>query len=416
MTRRDAVIVGGGIIGGMVAWHLAQRGDRVTIVDRNGFGAACSHGNCGYVCPSHILPLPQPGAVGPALRALASRNSPFKIRPRFSPDLWRWLYQFWRRCNRKDMLEAAIARHGLLQSSMDLYREFLALAGIDCEWKELGLLFVFQSGKAFDHYSHTNELLTREFGVTAKPYDSQELVKLEPALKEGLAGGWHYPTDCHLRPDALMIGLRGQLESLGVRIVEQAEVRRFDVRGDSVRGVFAGQQRIEGDVFVVAAGAMTPWLNDAVGCRIPIQPGKGYSITMTRPSRCPAIPLILEEHRVAITPLRTSYRIGSTMEFAGYDTSLNPARLRLLHEGAQHYLHEPRGERVEEQWFGWRPMTWDGKPIIDRSPQLQNAWIAAGHNMLGLSMAPATGRLVSELIHGETPHLDPTPFRATRFS
>src|SRR5204862_49122 len=104
------------------------------------------------------------------------------------------------------------------------------------------------------------------------------------------------------------------------------------------------------------------------------------------------------------------------MEFAGYDATLNPQRLELLREGARHYLHEPYCEPVEEEWFGWRPMTYDSKPIIDRSPALANVLIAAGHNMLGVSMAPATGRLVAELLSGTTPHIDPMPYRASRFA
>src|SRR6516165_10040682 len=110
---------------------------------------------------------------------------------------------------------------------------------------------------------------------------------------------------------------------------------------------------------------------------------------MARPRRCPSIPLIFEEHRVAVTPMKSAYRLGSTMEFAGYDTTLNRRRLDLLREGARHYLHEPFGEPVEEEWFGWRPMTYDGKPIIDRSPTLSNVMIAAGHNMIGVAASPA---------------------------
>ena len=169
------------------------------------------------------------------------------------------------------------------------------------------------------------------------------------------------------------------------------------------------------DHFVIATGAWAPLLNRELGCRVPIQPGKGYSMTMPRPRLCPAHPLILEEHRVAVTPMRSGYRLGSTMEFAGYDTRLDRRRLELLRAGARHYLHEPYGEPVEEEWFGWRPMTYDSMPIIDRSPAMANVLIAAGHNMLGMSMAPATGKLVAELLSGTPPHVDPAPYSLTRF-
>jgi D-amino-acid dehydrogenase len=172
---------------------------------------------------------------------------------------------------------------------------------------------------------------------------------------------------------------------------------------------------VPADAFVLATGALTPLWGRHLGCRIPIQPGKGYSLTMPRPARCPRVPLIFEEHRVAVTPMRSGYRLGSTMEFAGYDTTLNRRRLGLLKEAAAHYLHEPFCDPVEEEWYGWRPMTYDGKPIIDRSPALPNVLIAAGHNMLGLSMAPATGRLVAELLGGREPHIDPAPYTVKRF-
>jgi len=180
------------------------------------------------------------------------------------------------------------------------------------------------------------------------------------------------------------------------------------------RAAVTSKGELAADAFVVAAGALTPLLNTHLGCRIPIQPGKGYSITMPRPGICPAYPMIFEEHRVGVTPMKSGYRIGSTMEFAGYDTSLNRRRLDLLKEGARHYLQEPFCEPVEEEWYGWRPMTPDSLPIIDRSPAFANVLIAAGHNMLGLSMAPATGKLVAEMLCGTETHVDPLPYRVCR--
>src|SRR5260370_21068095 len=167
--------------------------------------------------------------------------------------------------------------------------------------------------------------------------------------------------------------------------------------------------------FVVAAGAWTPLRNLDLGCRIPIQPGKGYSITMPRPTLCPTIPLIFEEHRVAVTPMQTGYRLGSIMEFAGYDTTLNPRRLDLLRAGASHYLQEPTAEPILESWYGWRPMTDYSLPIIGPSPALHNVYLAAGHNMLGLSMAPATGKLIAEMLNHEPPHIAPDPYSPARF-
>ena len=342
-------------------------------------------------------------------------NSPFAIKPRFSADFVSWFWNFYRRSNASDMLATGAARNTLLRSSMALYRELIADSGIECEWQEKGLLFVFDHEREFEEYQKTDKLLRGEFGVGATPYSSNDLVGLEPALKSGFGGGWHYEDDCHIRPDKLMAGLREQLEARGVTFEESCPVNGFVREAGSAVALRVAAGTVEADRFVVATGAMTPFLNEQLGARIPIEPGKGYSITMSRPTRAPVHPIIFDSSHVAITPMQTGYRIGSTMEFVGYDTSINPKRLSLLTQAAEKYLHEPHGESIEEEWFGWRPMTWDGKPVIDRSPIMDNVWIAAGHGMLGLSMAPGTGRLVADLMTGETPHIDPAPFAVDRF-
>jgi D-amino-acid dehydrogenase len=152
-----------------------------------------------------------------------------------------------------------------------------------------------------------------------------------------------------------------------------------------------------------------------LGCRIPIQPGKGYSLTMPRPQVCPRTPLVFPERRVAVTPFRSGFRLGSMMEFAGYDDSIKPQRVQLLKDAACEYLRDPYAEPIEETWFGWRPMTCDSLPIIDRLPAMRNVLIAAGHNMLGVSMSTGTGKIIAELAGGRAPHLDVKPFAVTRF-
>jgi D-amino-acid dehydrogenase len=125
--------------------------------------------------------------------------------------------------------------------------------------------------------------------------------------------------------------------------------------------------------------------------------------------------MIFPETRVAVTPFESGYRLGSTMEFAGYDSTLNRARLQLLRDGAAPYLREPACEPVEGEWWGWRPMTYDSLPIIDRAPIARNVWVAAGHSMLGLTLGAVTGRLVTELMLGQPPHVPVAPFGVARF-
>ncbi|MBY0456060.1 MAG: FAD-binding oxidoreductase, partial [Gemmataceae bacterium] len=285
---------------------------------------------------------------------------------------------------------------------------------LDCEWETKGLLFVFRTPKHFEHYAHTDEFLRREFAMPARRLDSHALAALEPALQPGLAGGYLYESDAHLRPDRLMSELRRVLVSLGVDIHEECEARFFAKANGLATVLRTTARDLVADHFVIATGAWTPKLNAELGCQVPIQPGKGYSLTTPRPAVCPTYPIIFEEHRVAVTPFASGYRLGSTMEFAGYDETMNRSRLAILTEAAKLYLKDPLAEPVQEEWWGWRPMTPDSVPVIGFAPAARNVLIAAGHNMLGLSMAPGTGKLVDELIAGGKTHLDPTPYRVGR--
>ena len=213
-------MIGGGVIGAMSAWYLSEAGFQVTVLDRDKFGAACSHGNCGYICPSHILPLCQPGAVAKTMRAMLRRNSPFAIRPRLSKGWVSWFWNFARSCNETAMMETARSMHSLLQSSLELYRHLVVDEGIECEWQERGLLFVHDDVEGFESYADTDRMLREEFGVGATPYEGERALELEPSLKSGVAGAWHYEGDCHLRPDKLMAELRSRLVVRGVEFLE----------------------------------------------------------------------------------------------------------------------------------------------------------------------------------------------------
>lgn len=416
MSTKSAVIIGGGVIGTACAYYLLRSGWRVTVVEKGTVGGACSHGNCGYVCPSHVLPHAGPGAVWSTLKTLFQKNSPLKLRPLSVLSKLSWFLGFARRCNERDMLAAAAGIQALLNSSRALYDELLERERIACEWETKGLLFAFHTAKAFEHYTHVDELLRTKFALPAERFDADSLLKLEPALKPGtVSGGYLYKSDAQLRPDRLMSGWRTVVEAMGGIFRDKCEFSGFVTKGDHAVAAKTSQGEIDADAFVVATGAWTPLLNAHLGGKVPIVPGKGYSITMPRPAVCPTYPLIFEEHRVAVSPFQTGYRIGSTMEFAGYDTSMNPARLKLLRDGAAFYLKEPTAEPVQEEWWGWRPMVYDGKPIIDRSPASPNVLLAAGHGMLGLSMATGTGKLVSELLNDEPPHVDAAAYGLKRF-
>lgn len=409
------IVIGGGVVGACCAYYLTKAGCAVTLLDRGAFGAGCSHANCGYVCPSHVLPFAGPGAIWSILKTLVQKNSPLKVRPGVVLRDPGWFLAFTRRCNTRSQLAAGEAIHALLASSRRLYEELLAAESLNCEWQTQGLLFVFQSAAAMEHYAETDRLLRERFDTPAKPLRGEALTAFEPALKPGLAGGWLYEGDAHLRPDRLMRELRRVLNGLGVTIREHCAVGQLIREHGRARAVRTSAGEIEADSIVLATGAWTPLLADELGCRVPIQPGKGYSITYPNNDDGPTVPMIFEEHRVAVTPFPSGFRIGSTMEFAGYEESLNRDRLRLLTDGAALYLKRLPTVPPSEEWWGWRPMTPDSIPLLGPSPALPNVWLAAGHNMLGLSMAPATGKLVAELLTGRQPHLNPIPYAPSRF-
>jgi D-amino-acid dehydrogenase len=414
-TRSDrVVVVGGGVIGASCAYYLRQAGREVTLIDSAQFGRGCSHGNCGYICPSHVLPLAGPGAVRSTLKTLFQRNSPLKVRWRLDPAMWSWFWQFARRCKKRDAIAAGHAIQQLLVSSRALYDDLFQTTLTDVEWDPTGLLFVFLTSSAMEHYAQTDRLLQNEFGLGAARLEGDALEALEPALKPTVAGAWRYATDGQLRPDKLMSAWRRVLESLGVEIRENCGLRDLVVDRRLVRRLVTDRGEITADQVVIATGAWTPQLARFLRCPLPIQPGKGYSLTMARPTLCPRSPMIFEEHRVAISPMQSGFRVGSTMEFAGYDTSLNADRLRLLRESADLYLKEPLTRPAFEEWWGWRPMTPDGLPFIGRTSAFDNVYLAAGHGMLGVSMAPATGKLVVELLSGQSSHLDPAPYAVLR--
>jgi D-amino-acid dehydrogenase len=212
-----------------------------------------------------------------------------------------------------------------------------------------------------------------------------------------------------------MAALIPVLRSRGVEILEGVTVTGIDVVGGRARGVETSRGRMTSDVIVLAAGAESPRFAKQLGCRLPIQPGKGYSITMSRPEHAPTIPMIFEESHVAVTPWPSGLRIGSTMEFVGYDRSINRRRVELFKKAAAEHLIEPPSGPIQEEWFGWRPMTYDELPCVGRAPKVGNVIVAAGHGIIGMSTMTATGKLVSELVLEVEPHIDPHPYALNRF-
>ncbi len=409
------IVVGAGIIGIACAHYLSQAGLRVTVIDKGTIAGACSHANCGYICPSHVLPLTEPGTIGAAIKSLLNPHAPFRVKPRLSPALWNWMWQFARRCHHQQMLTAGKHLQAILDASIAEYRHLNREYSLECEWKENGLVYVLQTEHGMRKFAETDRLLTDHFGVSARRIEGPELPSFDPALKSGLAGAFHYLGDASLRPDLLNSQWAECLRDTQVRFIEHCELQAIHKSEGRVTSLQTSQGNMEADRFIIATGAWSSSLSSDLECHIPIQPGKGYSITMSKSEPCPRYPILFPEHKVGVSPFDGAYRLGSMMEFSGYDASIPKHRLEQLRDSAKPYLVAPVSGTAQETWFGWRPMTWDSLPIIGPVPRLANVLLATGHNMLGLSLAPATGRLIGEMVAGRETHIDATPFSPDRF-
>jgi len=411
----DVIVVGSGIIGIACAHYLNAAGLQVTVIDQGTIGGACSYGNCGYICPSHVMPLTEPGAIGTALKSLFNPHAAFRVKPRFSPALLKWMWQFASRCNQRQMLAAGRHLQAILDASMREYKRLIAEERFQCEWKETGLLYVLRTEHGMEEFAKTDRLLTDHFGVIARRIEGRDLIQFDPALKAGLAGAFHYANDTSLRPDLLNASWSKRLKERGVTFLERCELQRLEKSNGRIARIVTSQGAMTADRFVIATGAWSSRLSTELECPIPIEQGKGYSVTMSRPTPCPLYPMLFPEHRVGVSPFEQGYRLGSMMEFAGFDSSIPAHRIQQLRDSASHYLtaSSPTGEL--QTWYGWRPMTWDSLPIIGRTPRLANAYLATGHNMLGMSLATATGKLIAELMAGQSTHIDAGPFSPQRF-
>ncbi|RAP57577.1 FAD-dependent oxidoreductase [Oleiagrimonas sp. MCCC 1A03011] len=412
--RSDVLVLGGGVIGLACALRLLQAGATVRIVEQGTVGGGASHGNCGTLTPSHAIPLLTPGALRRAFAQMAQRDAPLHIHPR--PELARflWLARLARQGRRARAEEAAAARATLLRSSMELTQSWIDEMSLACEFSARGTLYVYRDAQAFRAASGHAQWLER-LGIEARACDDDELQAMEPALKPGMAGAYFHPDDAHLRPEAFVAELARRVRELGGVIEESARIERVHANGRQVeavrthRGVYAGER------MVMALGAWSPQVGRMFGMRLPMQPGKGYSLTWSRPSRAPSRPLMLSEKGVCAVAWSSGFRLGGTMEFSGYDTQLNESRIKAIRRAADAYLHETSGPVLQEMWWGWRPMSVDQLPIIGESRRWSNLIFATAHGMLGMSMAAGTAEIVTALCRGVAPDIDIRAFRPARF-
>lgn len=413
-SKPDVLIIGGGVIGVCSAYFLAQKGAQVTLIEKDEIASGCSYGNGGLIVPSHVLPLASPGALGDGLRWLFDSESPFYIKPRWDAELLRWLARFVIASRESNMLRTLPVLRDLLFASRALYEELANNAGFDFGFEGSGSLLVCLSKQALEKERHETHLF-EQFKIPVSVVNREEALELEPALLPGIAGGVYYPRDGRIDPHRFVTGLAEKAKGLGVQIHPKTEALGFESKNGSISKVHTTRGEVHPNCVVLASGSWSPEIARMMNLRIPIQAAKGYSVTLENPPVTPKLPLLFSEARVVVNPLGYALRIAGTLELAGLDFSLNLRRVRAMQRSSAHYLPGVAEANVIEIWRGLRPCTPDGLPIISRVKNFDNLIVAAGHAMLGMSLGPITGKLVSQMVKEERIELNIAPLAANRF-
>jgi glycine/D-amino acid oxidase-like deaminating enzyme len=414
-------VVGGGVIGLAVAYYLSQAGAEVVVYERGALGRGCTWGSAGWITPSESAPVVGPEAIRQALYSLGRPYSPLYVRPTLDPGLYRWLLQALRYCNSAAAARGLQAVAELGRPTFELYDE-LERAGLSADMTSQGLLHVFSRRRSAAR-SLASATVMRHYGYTV-PDDllsGTELRELEPALSRRAEAGYLIGEERHIDPARLTTGLAGLARKSGAEIFEHTEVRRFDCTARRVQRVVSADGTLQVKGVVLAGGASCGTLLRPLGVRLPLTAGKGYSF-LRRLRTLPIRPIHLGEIKVAVTPFARGLRVAGTMELSGNNETLRQSRADAIARGAAQYFDgwdeldgDRTGSEPEELWVGRRPLTPDGLPILDSVHPFENLFIATGHSMLGITLAPASGKaLAGYVLSGRRPELL-EPFRLSRF-
>jgi len=413
----NVVVVGGGVIGLSSAYYLANDGHRVTVIDPEAPEGA-SRINAGMIVPSHFVPLAAPGMVALGLRMMLNPRGPFRIRPSLDPALIGWCLKFMRACNPRHVAACQDTLRDLNLGSRALYLKWRDELPEAFELETRGLHMICRDAKTLDAERLLAEA-ANALGLHARTLTGDELSADEPGLRIDAAGSVLFEEDAHFSPNRLMASLRRNLFDRGVVFVT-GEAERFERVGDRIAGVHSRGRVIEGEEFVVATGSWTGDVAQSLGLRLPLMAGKGYSFDVaSRPQgpkmrRC----AILTEARVAVTPMNGGIRFGGTMEIGVRDHELNPGRVRGIIESIPPYFPDFGVHELERCSVraGLRPCSPDGMPYLGRTSVAENAVIATGHGMMGMSLGPVTGKVVSDVVAGRDPGFDMSQMRPDRYA
>jgi D-amino-acid dehydrogenase len=395
-----SIIIGGGIIGLFSAYYLHQAGWEVEILEQGDLSDNASFGNAGMIVPSHFIPLAAPGMIEQGIRWMFDSKSPFYVKPSLNSELIGWGLKFLKAANKKHVERSAVALRDLSLLSKKLYKEFDSAAGFDFGLEDKGILMLYKTTKFEEEEHHTAEK-ARALSLDAQNLTADEVRALQPEIDVDVLGAVHYHCDAHLYPNKLIAGLVKYLEAAGVKIHRNTPVTHIERDQGKILSVLSNDKSFKADKYVIAGGAWSPAIAKLAGLNVPLMPGKGYSFMADEPQKRMSIPALLCEARVSVTPMGGSIRFGGTMEIGKVNNQVNMNRVAGIVESIPKYFpgFKPATPQVKDIWYGFRPCSPDGLPYIGQSAKYSNLTVATGHGMMGLSLAPATGKLVEEILN-----------------
>ncbi|CCH79598.1 D-amino acid dehydrogenase [Nostocoides japonicum T1-X7] len=408
------VVVGGGPIGLMTAYHLAREGAEVLVVDARKTGLGAGEVNAGWVCPAESAPVPGAGMIAQSLKWMLHRDSPLYIRPSVDPGFVRFMLGMWRASNEPAQRAGFRASLALAEGTTRAYDEYHA-DGMEFELSHQGLLMAFTEKENLEHHL-ANLDLVRAFDLDPHVLIGDDVRVHEPLLSDAVHGGIFFPKELYLDPPAFMGSLHRRLVELGVRIVEDAPVTGFRRSGDRVTHVVTARETFDADDVVIAAGGWSAGLTKLLGHPVPVRPGKGYSVD-TEPFGLRSS-TNLSDAKVAVTPLHRALRLAGTMEFGGLDEDLNQIRIGAILRAPTVYLRDWQPPAVDSVTpkAGIRPMMPDGLPAIGRLGDLANTYVSTGHGMMGITLGPASAMAITDLVLRGTEREVLAPFSPRRFT